>query len=192
MDLLNLDPKQDAYPIPMGTMDLVGPDGRSNTVFNSADFLRKVIPSVIKKKIAWEMEIWDVHYLYNALRLAGEGVFDSNGPIWLHYCMGEIAGVQPATPRQLLYISDEGKRLFPQAVWEITARGPNHWKMMALAVALGCNIVRTGFEDHYHLPDGKLAKNNVEMIKAAVSIVRDLGREVATVEEAKKILSLPR
>ena len=187
---LDVSPKPDAFPTPMGTMDLIGFDGRSITVSNSVDFLRKIIPLVIEKKMAWEMEIWDTSYLYNALRLAEEGVFDRNMPIWFNYCMGHRNGLQDANPRHLVYMSEEGKRLFPHSIWELSARGSNHFNMMALAVALGCNIVRTGFEDHFNLPNGKMAKSNVELIESIVKIVRDLGREIATVEEAREILSI--
>jgi 3-keto-5-aminohexanoate cleavage enzyme len=111
--LLDVKPRPDAFPTPMGTMDLIGPDGRSNTFFNSSDFLKKVIPAIIARKIAWEMEIWDTSFLYNAYRLAMDGVFDKEMPVWLSYCMGESNGVQDGNAKQLLHISEEGKKLFP-------------------------------------------------------------------------------
>jgi 3-keto-5-aminohexanoate cleavage enzyme len=191
LGLLNVSPKPDAFPTPMGSMDLIGSDGRSSPISNSVDFLKQIIPIVIEKKIAWEMEIWDTSYLYNAVRLAEEGVFDRNVPIWLNYCMGHRNGIQDANPRHLVYMSEEGKRLFPHSIWALSVRGKNHFNMMALAVALGCDIVRTGFEDHFYLPNGKMAKSNVEMIESIARIVRDLGREPATVEEAREILRIP-
>jgi 3-keto-5-aminohexanoate cleavage enzyme len=190
MALLDLDPKQDAYPIPMSTMDLTGHDGRTNTVYNSPDFLRRVIPAAIKRKIAWEMEVWDVHALHRGYMLGLEGVFDLKGPIWLNFCMGEASGSQPATPRQLIYVADEGRRLFPQMVWEVDARGPNHWEIMAVGVAAGCDMLRTGFEDHWLLPNGAMAKSNVEMVEAAARIIKDMGREVATVTDIKNTLCI--
>jgi 3-keto-5-aminohexanoate cleavage enzyme len=192
MGLLNLDPKQDAYPIPMSTMDLTGHDGRTNTVYNSTEFLRKVIPAAISKGIAWEMEVWDVHALHRGYQLGQEGVFDINGPIWLNFCMGAHTGAQPATARQVIYIADEGKRLFPQMVWEVDARGPNHWEVMGVGIAAGCDMLRTGFEDHWTLPSGVMARSNVEMVEATVRIIKDLGREVATVADARTLLQMPR
>jgi uncharacterized protein (DUF849 family) len=35
-----------------------------------------------------------------------------------------------------------------------------------------------------------MAKSNVKMVEAAIRIIRDLGRDIATVEEAKKILGM--
>jgi 3-keto-5-aminohexanoate cleavage enzyme len=191
MALLSVDPKPDMMPTPVGTMDMVHPDGYA-TVSNSPDFLKKIIPGIIKKELGLEMEIWDTSYLYNALRLAEEGVFDKNMAFSLHYCMGEGNGVQPATFRQLLYVSEEGKRLFPQAKWYATARSKNYFQIITLAISLGCNIVRVGLEDNFLLPNGEIAKDNVQLVESAVRIAKDLGREIATTDEAREILSLPK
>jgi 3-keto-5-aminohexanoate cleavage enzyme len=61
--------------------------------------------------------------------------------------------------------------------------------MLATALVLGGNI-RTGLEDHLYLPDGKMAANNGEMVEVAARMTRDVGREPATVEEARGILRL--
>lgn len=189
--LLDLDPKPDMTCAPTGSSNYIGPSGKFTTIMNTPDFLRKYFQAVKEKKLKIEMEIWDASYLYNALRLAEEGVFNKDMPLWLNYCMGEGDGYQPATPRQLLYISEEGKRLFPKAIWELTARGKNPFPLHAVAMSLGCNISRVGLEDHIYLPNGEIAKNNVQIVESAVRIAKDLGRDIATVDEAKVIMSLP-
>jgi len=190
--LLALDPRPDMTCAPMGSSNYYGPSGKFVTVTNTPDFLRKLFKVVREKQFKNEMEIWDASYLYNALRLAEEGVFGKDDPVWLNYCMGEGDGYQPATVRQLCYISEEGKRIFPQAKWELTARGKNPFPLHAVAMSLGCNITRVGFEDHIYLPNGDIAKNNVQIVENAVRIARDVGRDIATVDEAKEIMSLPR
>jgi len=105
--------------------------------------------------------------------------------------MGGGDGYQPATVRQLLHIYDEAKRLFPQAVWELTARQKRIWPLHAIAMSLGCNISRVGLEDYIYLPNGDIAKNNVQIVESAVRIAKDVGREIATVAEAKEIMGLP-
>ncbi|MEO8876542.1 MAG: 3-keto-5-aminohexanoate cleavage protein, partial [Polyangiaceae bacterium] len=45
-------------------------------------------------------------------------------------------------------------------------------------------------EDNLYLPNGEMAKSNGELVEVAARMVRDVGRKVATVEEAKKILQL--
>ena len=55
----------------------------------------------------------------------------------------------------------------------------------------GC--IRTGFEDviHYrHYPKEELATSNAQLVARAVRIARELGKEPATPEEARKILGM--
>jgi len=54
---------------------------------------------------------------------------------------------------------------------------------------LGGNI-RCGLEDHFYLPDGTMAKSNGELVEVAARLVRDVGRKVASVEQARAILGL--
>jgi 3-keto-5-aminohexanoate cleavage enzyme len=47
-----------------------------------------------------------------------------------------------------------------------------------------------GFEDNIYLNPGVPAKSNAEMVEKAVRLARELGREIASPEEARKILGL--
>ncbi len=51
-------------------------------------------------------------------------------------------------------------------------------------------MLRTGFEDSIHLPNGDVAGTNARLVEALVKIVRTLGREIASPAEAREILSL--
>jgi len=48
------------------------------------------------------------------------------------------------------------------------------WPVMRDAVRRGC-LIRVGFEDTLHLPDGRLAGSNVELVRAALEIVVQCG-----------------
>ena len=53
------------------------------------------------------MEIAEVGFLYNAIRLADEGVFDRHASnFWLDYLLGY--GAMPANARQLGFIAEGG------------------------------------------------------------------------------------
>jgi 3-keto-5-aminohexanoate cleavage enzyme len=62
--------------------------------------------------------------------------------------------------------------------------------MVGMGVLLGGHV-RVGFEDNLYMRKGQLAKSNAEIVRHAATIVRNLNREVATVEDTRKILSLP-
>ena len=55
---------------------------------------------------------------------------------------------------------------------------------------MGCDIVRVGFEDNIYLPNGRPARRNDQLVEAMARIAGDLGREVATVDEAREIFGL--
>jgi 3-keto-5-aminohexanoate cleavage enzyme len=50
--------------------------------------------------------------------------------------------------------------------------------------------MRVGLEDNTRVPNGDLAKGSYEQVEWAVRIAESLGREVATPEEARKILGI--
>jgi 3-keto-5-aminohexanoate cleavage enzyme len=62
--------------------------------------------------------------------------------------------------------------------------------MITTGILLG-GSVRVGFEDNIYLSKGIKAKSNAEMVEKAVRIARELDREIATPDEARKILQLP-
>jgi uncharacterized protein (DUF849 family) len=52
--------------------------------------------------------------------------------------------------------------------------------------------VRVGIEDNVYLEKGVLAETNAQLVQKAVRIVKDLGGEIATYEEARQIYDLPK
>ncbi len=194
LGLLALDPPQDLATIPPGSWDIWRPGGSSAykadaTYHNTPAFLRRNIAAIVARGLPWEMEIADTGFLNNALRLAEEGIFDRHSTrFWLDYCMG--FGAMPATARHLVFAQEEGRRLFPQARWAVLATDRDQFPMNTLGMAMGCDIVRVGFEDNIYLPDGKPARHNHELVHATAQIARALGREVASVEDAREIFGL--
>jgi 3-keto-5-aminohexanoate cleavage enzyme len=61
--------------------------------------------------------------------------------------------------------------------------------MAAAAIAMGGNV-RVGFEDNLYLSKGVLAKSNGELVEKVVRIANELGRPIATSDEAREILGL--
>ena len=63
--------------------------------------------------------------------------------------------------------------------------------LSSLALLLGATCVRVGFEDNVYLRKGELAATNDALVVQIGAIARSLGRQVATVEQARELLSLP-
>jgi 3-keto-5-aminohexanoate cleavage enzyme len=95
----------------------------------------------------------------------------------------------PPTERALQFMVDN----LPQnCIWNVSVMNPEkQWPILAMAVALGGHV-RVGYEDNPYIAPGEFAKNNAVLVERMVGIARGLGREVATADEARRILGLER
>ena len=151
---------------------------------NSPALLKQTIKAVYEKDSALEYEVTEASALHRLLRYANEGLFDRDRDnMWLLH--GGGFGATPPIARNVLFAIDEGLRLFPKAIWGVTGTGRDMFRIATLGLSLGCDLVRVGFEDGVHLPDGSVAHDNSEMVRAAVSIAALFGLGPATVEEAR-------
>lgn len=73
----------------------------------------------------------------------------------------------------------------------ISIGGKNHVPGMAMTVLKGGGA-RVGMEDNIYYGPGRLLKSNAEMVERAVRIIRELGLEIATPDEARDLLKIPR
>jgi 3-keto-5-aminohexanoate cleavage enzyme len=187
LGLLDLEPKQDLYGIAAGSADFYNPEGgypEETPYVNSPTLLRQTIQAVYARGSALEYEVVEASSLHRLLRYASEGLFDRDRDnMWLLH--GGGFGATPAIARNVLFAIDEGLRLFPRAIWGVTATGRDMFRIVTLGLSLGCDLVRVGFEDGIHLPDGSVAGDNSDMVRAAAQIAAIYGMTPATVEEAR-------
>src|SRR5437868_8716566 len=101
--------------------------------------------------------------------------------------MGVLGGLPGTTP----HLANQVETLPPESQWQVVGIGLNQWALVAAAVAMGGNV-RVGLEDNFYVEEGKMARGNGELVEKAARLVHDLGRNVATVDEARKILCLKR
>jgi 3-keto-5-aminohexanoate cleavage enzyme len=82
------------------------------------------------------------------------------------------------------------KSSIPQgATWSLCAVGLNIYSLGPAALAAGGNV-RVGFEDCVHISKGVLAESNAQIVAKMARFAEQMGREIATPAEARKILSL--
>ena len=95
----------------------------------------------------------------------------------------------PPTEKALIYMVDH---LPPNCVWNVSVMNPQkQWDLLSLAVSLGGHV-RVGYEDNPYMAPGELAKNNAVLVERMVRIAQNLGRDIATPKEARKIIGLAR
>ena len=187
LGLLEIQPQQDLFGIAAGSADFYNPEGGypgETPYVNSPELLKRTIQAVYAKKTALEYEVVEASALHRLLRYAGEGLFDRDRDnVWLLH--GGGFGATPPVARNVLFSIDEGMRLFPKAIWGVTATGRDMFKIVTLGLSLSCDLIRVGFEDGIHLPDGSVGRHNSDMVKAGVEIAKLFGMTPATVEEAR-------
>lgn len=187
LGILEIDPPQDVFGIAAGSADFHNPEGGYPTetpYVNSPELLKATIKSVYGRGSALEYEVVEASALHRLMRYANEGLFDKDrANMWLLH--GGGFGATPAVARNVIFSIDEGQRMFPKAIVGVTATGRDMFKFVTLGIAMGCDLVRVGFEDGIHLPDGTVARDNAEMVKAAAEIATFYGAKPATVEEAR-------
>jgi 3-keto-5-aminohexanoate cleavage enzyme len=130
-----------------------------------------------------EMECFDAGHIGNTRPLIDMGVLTP--PYQFSLIMGVLGGI-PGTTRHLV---DQVDSLPPGSHWQVIGISLNQWPLVAAAITMGGNV-RVGLEDNYYLEEGKMAKSNGDVVEKATRLCRELGREAATVSEARAQLGL--
>lgn len=131
-----------------------------------------------------EMEVFDNGHINNANPLIDMGLLQK--PYFFSFVMGVLGGI-PISTRNLLH---QAASVPAGSNWQVIGIGRKQWQAIAAAITIDGNI-RAGLEDNFYLPSGEMAKSNGELIEAAAGLVRMLGKEVASISEARAILNKP-
>ena len=136
-----------------------------------------------KHTVVPELEIYDTAMINNALVLRS---LDALGePLHFQFVLGVLGGLQ-ATAENLVFLKNS---IPPNATWSLIAAGLNIYTLGAVAIALGGHV-RTGLEDGVHIEKGVLANDSAQMVAKIARISKEMGRDVATPREARRILNL--
>ena len=130
-----------------------------------------------------EMECFDAGHIGNTRPFIDMGVL--RPPFQFSLIMGVLGGI-PGTTRHLV---DQVDSLPPGSHWQVIGISLNQWPLVAAAITMGGNV-RVGLEDNFYLEEGKMAKSNGDLVEKATRLCRDLGRDVASVSEARAQLGL--
>jgi len=130
-----------------------------------------------------ELECFDTGHIANTGPLIDMGVL--RPPYQFSLIMGVLGGI-PGTTRHL---ANQVETLPDGSFWQVIGIGAKQWPLVAAAITMGGNV-RVGLEDNFYVEQGRMAQSNGELVEKAVRLARDLGRDVASVAEARKILCL--
>ena len=133
-----------------------------------------------------EIEAFDPGMIANAAYYLKKGILKA--PLHFQFCMGCANGI-PGTMKNLIFMKETMDELCPNSTWSCFGVGHSALTMLYGAVALGGHI-RVGMEDNVLYTKGVLADSNAQFVERAVRVSREFGRDVATPDDARKILGL--
>lgn len=168
----------------MATLDCGTLNFGGDEIFvNTENTIKNFGKVMIEKGVKPEIEVFDKGMVDLAIRYAKQGYIKMP----MHFDF--VLGVQmAATARDLAFLVHS----IPEGcTWTVAGIGRYQIPMATLAIVMGGHA-RVGFEDNVYLSKGVLAKSNGELVEKVVRIARELGREIATPDEAREILGLKR
>lgn len=158
-----------------------GPD----VFMNTQEYMEKFAKRMKELGVKPELEIFERGMIKNALTLVKKGLIDE--PLHFDFVMG-VPGAIPGEIRDLLYLVES----IPKgSTWTVAGIGRYELPLATVAILLGGHV-RVGFEDNIYYKKGELAKSNAQLVERIVRLAHELGREVATPDEAREILNIKR
>lgn len=175
-----LDLKPEMATLSVGTVNFA-----TNPSFNTLDSVKFLAERMRELGIKPEVEIFEPGFINTALYLVKKGHLSY--PLHFNLLLGSLGSI-PAGHRDLVYLVDS----IPAGnTWSATGIGRFQIQINTAAIIMGGHV-RVGLEDaiYYHHATLEPATNE-KLVERIVRIAREVGREVATPEEARSILGLP-
>lgn len=151
---------------------------------NTPEIMELFAKRMKELKVMPEFEIYDLSMIQNVdYWIRHAGILDP--PYQFSFVMGIIGGIPP-TFKNLLALKESTPSDY---TWQVIGIGRHQFTLGTIGILLGGNL-RVGFEDNIYVSEGVLARSNAELVEKAVRIIMELGFDVASAEEARKILPL--
>jgi len=149
---------------------------------NSPKFIEFLAGVYQETGVKPEIEVFETGMIANALFLQKKGYIQP--PLHFDFVLG-APGAMPGTFKNLQFLSES---IPVGSTWSVAGIGKAEILLSAAAIAMGGHV-RVGLEDNLVMPDGSPASNLI-LVEKIVRIAREIGREIATPDEARRILSL--
>jgi uncharacterized protein (DUF849 family) len=136
-----------------------------------------------------EFEAYDIGHLYNIAFFLKTGIIKP--PVWIQFVTGILGGIG-SDLENILFMKNTADRLIGPQNYKFSAIGagyPAEFNVDCLSMMMGGNV-RVGLEDNLFISRGVLAKGSWELVQKVVRLAKELGREIATPDEARQILDL--
>ncbi len=160
-------------------------NGREDLFMNLRSEIEAFARAMLERDIKPEMEVYNPSMFGEVENLIKKDILKK--PCYVNMVMGAGGmGGYPGTPKNLITMADH---LPAGAVFNVTAIGRYQIAMNVMSIIMGGHT-RVGMEDNVYYRKGELAKGNAQFVERVVRLARETGREVASPDEARRILEL--
>ena len=158
----------------------------NNGVFlNPPEFLEQLALKMKEHGVKPELEVFDTGMIEYCKYLEEKGILEK--PLRFQFVLG-VRGGAPATAESLLHMV----HMLPEnSTWSVIGIGKGQLPMVLMGMVLGGHV-RVGLEDNIYYSKGRLATSNAELVERVIRISKEFGRDIATPDEARKILNIKR
>jgi len=153
-----------------------------NFTWKEAEVLAK---KMLEKNVKPEFEIYQQGHFHVLYYLIENNLVKE--PYMVQLVMGVPGGELPHYKNLINML----EHVPPNSVVFVAGIGPFQTYLATLAIIMGLHV-RVGLEDNIYYRRGELAISNAQFVERIVRIANELGRPVATPEEARKMLGLPK
>ena len=168
--------------VEVGSINMGSVNFGSDPFINSGDDIRFWADEMLKYSVKPELEIFEGGMLKSVRELINEGRLKP--PYFCAFCLGYSL---PDDPNNLFFL----KSMLPEnSLWGLNHQNMTDFSLSAVALGMGASYMRVGFEDGIFYAPGKIAGSNTELTAQAASLIRAMGFEVASPNEAREILGV--
>jgi len=163
-------------------------EGSEDRVFrNTFRDIANILTSCSRNQTRFELECYDIGHLYTAQHFLDRRLLEP--PLFIQSVFGLRGGIGAHMP-EVIHMHATAERLFgDRYFWSVLGAGASQMRVAMQAVLLGGNV-RVGLEDSLWLGKGRLAESNAQQVRKIRHLIEELGGEIATPDEARRMLAL--
>lgn len=167
----------------MATFDAGTCNFGDGVFMNPPEYLTAFSKEMLARNVKPEIEVFERGMIENALRLVKAGLLKE--PLHFDFVLG-VTGAMPGNVEDLVFLVN---RIPAGSTWTVAGIGRYELPLAMHAIAMGGHV-RVGFEDNIYYHKGVLAESNAQLAARIVRIAKEMGREIATPDEARRILGI--
>lgn len=157
--------------------------GKDEIFVNTENDIIEFSKRLKEKNIKPELECFEKGHIDMVLRLYKKGYID--GPMHFSFVLGVNGGMKGEL-RDFLFLKES---LPMDATFSVAGIGRYEFSLAVASIISGGHV-RVGLEDNIYIRKGQLAKSNGELVEKVVRLAQEFNREIASPDEARKILGI--